>query len=130
MQSLPDDLYVFESPATGMLKIGRSVDPQKRLATGTTFCPDPEGRLIVVVSGAGNREQEVHRAFSAFHSHKEWFFDRQEIREWIAEGCDFSKLPAQFDLPSPMQHDISKRHNPRHIEGLLCNVQALRGGNR
>lgn len=127
MQSPIDDLYIFESPILGMLKIGHSRNPQKRLASGSTFCTDPQGRIIAIIEGAGNREREVHRAFSEFHSHKEWFFDSPEIRSWIAAGCNFDSLPKQFVLPEGIQADVPCRHNTRHIEGLLRHVQEISG---
>lgn len=105
-----------------MLKIGRSVNPKRRLASGTTFCSDPDARLIAVIEGAGCHEDAVHRAFSRFHSHKEWFYDAPEIRQWIVEGCHIGSLPKQVNIPDGMSHRIPVRHNPRHIAALASGV--------
>lgn len=117
----------MESPATGLLKIGHStVGALRRMRQAMTFCPDPDLRLVAVLKGAGDRETDVHRAFAASHSHGEWFFASDDLRRWVSGGCSLGELPQQLKNSNGIRHQISKRHNPRHVDGLLEHMQKLR----
>ena len=54
-----DDLYIIQSDLTGMIKIGRSKDPQKRLKQLQTGNPN-KLKLIVSFKGDGWKEKILH----------------------------------------------------------------------
>lgn len=65
-------VYVIGTPGRSTVKIGRSVDPKKRLADIQRMSPVP---LEVLWSTPGGHELEtaLHRHFRAHRSHGEWF---------------------------------------------------------
>jgi hypothetical protein len=113
-----DDLYFIESPALHRIKIGRG-NPGRRLAAFSTGSPDPDLRIMWLIPGAGAREKDVHRAWAASWSHGEWFNGTPELREWIDGGADLDELPDQFTDARGLRSNVSHKHDPTHIDGLL-----------
>lgn len=63
-----------EGKGKGLVKIGHSADPQKRLRQIASGCPYPVKILWLSSSGHGFiTEQRVHRAFGDRHHYGEWF---------------------------------------------------------
>ena len=56
-----DDLYFIQSDFTGMIKIGRSKDPQKRLKQLQTGNPN-RLKLIASFKGKGEEEKYLHES--------------------------------------------------------------------
>jgi hypothetical protein len=70
-----DDLYIMQMGKTGAIKVGRSIDPARRLKQLQTGCPY-EIKLILVAKSQGYRERELHVEMKRFRvrTHKgEWF---------------------------------------------------------
>jgi len=84
------DLYFIRSES-GPIKIGISVDPQKRLKTLQTAHPF-RLELLCVFAGAGKKEANYHSRFAAHRLHGEWFEPHPDILAEItrlnAEGAD------------------------------------------
>lgn len=68
----PEVVYVIGTPGSNTVKIGRTVDRAKRLATIQRMSPVP---LEVLWSHPGGHELEtqLHRHFHNIRSHGEWF---------------------------------------------------------
>lgn len=81
--SLETYTYFIESAATGLIKIGRSVDPEKRLKELQTAAPD---KLSILKTFPENlfSEASMHEKFAHLRRHGEWFEDSPEIRDFIA----------------------------------------------
>lgn len=72
-------LYIIQSSHRGVIKIGRSYDPEKRLSelqVGSPF----HLRLIGIVQNAGDREKEIH---AILVKHRV----RQKNGEWFTEDA-------------------------------------------
>jgi len=54
-----DDLYIIQSDVTGMIKVGRSKNPDKRLKQLQTGNPN-KLRLIAFFKGEGWKEKLIH----------------------------------------------------------------------
>ena len=67
-----DKLYIIQSDLTGMIKIGRSRHPQKRLKQLQTGNPN-KLRLIKSFEGQGWREGFLHERLKEFRLEGEWF---------------------------------------------------------
>lgn len=65
-------LYVIRNETSGQIKIGRSVDPDHRLRTLQTGCPD-RLRIEALVAAAGDTERLLHQDLAAFRQRGEWF---------------------------------------------------------
>ncbi|WTK18303.1 GIY-YIG nuclease family protein (plasmid) [Streptomyces sp. NBC_01525] len=67
-----EHVYLIGSPGSSTAKIGRSKDPEKRLAGFQTGCPLP---LSVLATHPGSHELEtaLHRHFAEHRLHGEWF---------------------------------------------------------
>lgn len=116
--SKSDDLYFVYSPAMRKVKIGRGDSP-KRLSAFKTGCPDEDISIIATIPGGGPQERAVQRAWGRQWSHREWFYCSEELLAWIKGECDPSAMPKQFSEAGGMQHNISVRHNPAHVDALI-----------
>ena len=67
-----DSLYIIQSDVTGMIKIGRSKDPQKRLKQLQTGKPK-KLKLIAEFRGQGWKEKILHEELRKFRLEGEWF---------------------------------------------------------
>lgn len=74
--------YFIESGVTGLIKIGRSVDPESRLKALQTASPD-KLTLLKVIPEQVVSESELHERFSHLRRQGEWFESSEEIREFI-----------------------------------------------
>ena len=67
-----DYLYFIQSDRTGMIKIGRSKDPNKRLKQLQTGNAN-KLRLIASFRGMGWREKFIHEKLNRWSEEGEWF---------------------------------------------------------
>ena len=67
-----DSLYIIQSDVTGMIKIGRSKDPQKRLKQLQTGNPN-KLKLIAEFKGEGWKENYLHERLKSYRLEGEWF---------------------------------------------------------
>jgi len=78
-------LYFIEAVNTGFVKIGRSADPERRLAQLATGSPHD---LVILgkISGGSSVEAELHRRFKDIHERREWFKVSTELRTFVKEA--------------------------------------------
>lgn len=72
--------YIALNPLTGMIKIGRSNNPEKRMShliTGAAVKP----KLLIVIDG--DVEKQLHKTFAHLRYGGEWFIDDGSIAEYI-----------------------------------------------
>lgn len=67
-----DDLYIIQSDVTGMIKIGRSKNPEKRLKQLQTGNPN-RLKLIATFKGEGWKEKLIHEDLKRWRRKGEWF---------------------------------------------------------
>jgi hypothetical protein len=67
-----DNLYIIQSDVTGMIKVGRSKDPQKRLKQLQTGNPN-KLKLIASFKGEGWKEKMLHERLRRYRLEGEWF---------------------------------------------------------
>jgi hypothetical protein len=68
----PSHLYFIQSDVTGHIKIGRSVDPQRRIRALQTGSPH-KLKLVHYFEGLGWREPALHEELSRWRVEGEWF---------------------------------------------------------
>lgn len=78
-------VYFIESETTGLIKIGRSVNPASRFNAIRTMSPDKLALLGSIPESVCS-ESELHKRFAKHRKHGEWFEDVPEIRELIEEA--------------------------------------------
>ncbi|MBB4984994.1 GIY-YIG nuclease family protein [Streptomyces nymphaeiformis] len=78
-------VYVMGSPGTRTVKIGRSVDPKRRLAQIQTMSPVPL-ELLAVHIGDHEVETYLHRRFALLRTHGEWFTFEVDPLSAVAEA--------------------------------------------
>jgi hypothetical protein len=77
-------IYFIE--AQGMVKIGVSNNPRKRLLALATGCP-VQCTLVGIVPGDRSEEASIHERFKSHRVHGEWFrFDRP-INDYLRENA-------------------------------------------
>tara|TARA_B100001094_G_C18024945_1_gene717072 strand:- start:500 stop:787 length:288 start_codon:yes stop_codon:yes gene_type:complete len=67
-----DHLYFIQSDKTGMIKIGRSLNPQKRLKQLQTGNPN-NLKIIYVFKKQGHLETYLHQYLDKWRCKGEWF---------------------------------------------------------
>ena len=67
-----DSLYIIQSDVTGMIKIGRSKNPQKRLKQLQTGNPN-KLKIIAEFKGEGWKEKIIHERLRMYRLEGEWF---------------------------------------------------------
>ena len=65
-------VYVIGSPHGGLVKIGRSVDVDRRLATIQRMSPVPLA-VLFKTEGGTQLERALHGYFQSYRTHGEWF---------------------------------------------------------
>jgi len=94
-------VYFLVADAAGLVKVGRTADPEGRLKTYASWSP-VSLRLAATLPGGSHLERRFHAAFKVNHSHHEWFFLTAEIAGVIdriaAGGFDIDTLPPPASL--------------------------------
>lgn len=80
--------YVYFVEGGGLIKIGFSIDPQRRLAAMMIGCPVTL-TLLGTLRGNEATERRLHAKFSRFRVRYEWFEDAPKIREFISAECGY-----------------------------------------
>ena len=76
-------IYFIQVGHDGPIKIGKAVDPEKRLQTLQTGTPETL-RLLAVIPGDRTREAEIHRHLKAHRQRGEWFAANAEVLGYVA----------------------------------------------
>ena len=66
----------------GLIKIGMSNDPLKRLSVLKTMSP-LKLRIITTRKGGRKLELRLHRQFQHLHNHGEWFLPGRDLVKWL-----------------------------------------------
>lgn len=108
-------IYLIEAEV-GRVKIGFSHCPKTRLATMSvsSVCPL---RLIAQWPGCRRDEQALHKQFSDFRRHGEWFLVSGELATFVAEsrGRGVAPVPnwpsSYWEASAGRRSEISKRRS-------------------
>lgn len=104
-----DHLYIAQQHTTGAFKVGRSSDPERRLAELQTGSPYLL-RMILVVEGQGEREKRVHRALQGYHAQGvqkgEWFIEPglSSLPTDLYERLDLDMVNTWWETPAGPLH--------------------------
>jgi hypothetical protein len=107
----------------GLIKIGRTVDLEKRVATFRTSMPDVW--VIAVIRGAGKeKEQELHHRFAAHREAGEWFRPHPELLDFVHqcvrdEHADTRKL---FEIEERFHGDGVTVDDIRWLLDIACEL--------
>ena len=103
-----DDLYVIgEGDGSGVVKIGRSVDPESRLRTLQTGYPR-KLTLLHVEPGGGHLEPKLHERFASLQTHGEWF----DFRGTNPVAAVLTAIDAMHDFERALEAERA-RHDER-----------------
>ncbi|MCW2938478.1 MAG: transcriptional regulator, GntR family with sensor domain [Actinomycetia bacterium] len=115
-KTLPDRtefVYLIGSEESPFVKIGRSVDVQGRLAAIQRMSP---AKLTVLWQTLGGAELEtaLHRRFSAFRSHGEWFdFPGRDAPEQVVRAI--TEITAEAQRLRAEQRRVRKTRKARKV---------------
>lgn len=76
-------IYFLHAPAVNLVKIGRSIDPERRFAELRLLSP-VDLVVIGMIAGDAPEEAKLHQRFAALHSHGEWFHATTDLRDFIS----------------------------------------------
>lgn len=91
-----DDLYVMQNEH-GLIKIGRSVDPEQRRRQ-LQLLDQCQIKIVTVLAERGRREPAVHRALRKYHIDGEWFAGDVVSREAMVRVLRVGDLRWPFSL--------------------------------
>ena len=76
-------LYFIQCEVTGIIKIGRSDNPERRFRNIQSYSPT---KLILrlVLANKGYIEHYLHDVFKEHHAHDEWFHPSKELEDFIS----------------------------------------------
>lgn len=77
--------FIRASDDTGLIKIGHSVNPLRRLGEIQLMCPI-QLKIIKVIEGDWAKEQSLHHRFRQTRCHGEWFRPTGEIMGLILKS--------------------------------------------
>lgn len=77
-----DYLYFMRSVRTGLIKIGVSVNPQKRAQSLRTNVGELE--ILTTIQASYDEERRLHRRFAEHRQHGEWFEPHTDLMGYIA----------------------------------------------
>jgi hypothetical protein len=83
-RTAPNKIY-FAARSDGLIKIGTSSDPARRVQALSTGAGESLA-LVAVVDGGRARERALHERFADTRVHGEWFSPSPELLEFI-EGA-------------------------------------------
>ena len=72
--------YIVKSPASGLIKIGRSISPADRIKSLETGAGTKLNTIAII---PGDREKELHGMFFDLRVFGEWFSDDGSIAEFL-----------------------------------------------
>ena len=75
-------IYFIQEGENGLIKIGYSHSPERRLAKLQTGNPKPL-KIIMTLDGDLDFESVLHQKFDDFRADGEWFYPVKPIREFI-----------------------------------------------
>lgn len=76
-------VYFVEAKSVNLIKIGSSLDPDRRFAELQLLSPVPL-EIICCTDGGSKREAELHEQFSHLRSHGEWFHATGDLLRFIS----------------------------------------------
>jgi len=76
--------YFIQHEDGGPIKIGTSIDCERRLRDLNVNSHDPRYRLLASVEGGRNAENDLHIRFRRIRVHGEWFLPDPELLDYIA----------------------------------------------
>ncbi len=76
-------VYFVQATLGGPIKIGKSLDPQKRVTGMQTGSPVPLRLLAQIVEAAEDLEETLHADFAHLRLHGEWFRPGDELLRFI-----------------------------------------------
>ena len=79
--------YFIQHQPSGLIKIGISQNPVKRLASLQTSSPD---KLILLGWTVGNLEIKLHQKYKSLRGRGEWFKPNKEMLLWINSNTSTS----------------------------------------
>jgi hypothetical protein len=80
-------VYFIAAPDVAMIKIGKTVDLKKRMATLRTMSPAPLELACTIEYDAG-LEARIHQYLKKYRSHGEWFHATKEVVDFMRGYCD------------------------------------------
>ena len=86
-QNLMTSVYFIDAPGTGVLKIGKSSNVDKRLKTLQTASP-VKLNLLMTIEYDDDLERRIHRHREDYRSHGEWFYSCKPVKDFMRAYVD------------------------------------------
>lgn len=120
-------VYVIENLESGLMKIGHSAEPARRLNGLQTATPD-DLCIVFLFDGGEKEEKMLHKAFAQYRHRGEWF--KMSMDQIRAHGLDLTELPvpeSRFKrLEKRRRKDLAQLDALAANDGPLTNTERQR----
>jgi hypothetical protein len=127
-------VYFIKSEQLGLIKIGKSTNPVKRICNMQTSTPD---RLVLLGYSDQHTEKELHHRFSSLRQTGEWFSPSEDLLRFISGLGPVAAPPIKHGKAEWRNHPLGKWAASRgmdladlveccHRSGITITLQSLR----
>jgi hypothetical protein len=115
-------VYFVQMDRIGPIKIGFSVNVEKRLLSLQTASPYPL-KLLCIIPGSEKLEKEIHYSFREMRMEGEWFLPHPFILKEIDMLIEINKINGfiepvpEYDIDDPFSEDSNHDLYYSHIRG-------------
>lgn len=81
-------VYFIQHETGGLIKIGISENPERRLKGFNANSHDPRYRILATASGGRMLEEALHQKFAGARAHGEWFKPHKRLLKYISDPPD------------------------------------------
>lgn len=86
-QNLMRTVYFVDAPGTGVIKIGKTSDLEKRMTTLQTMCP-VRLQLLMTIQYDDDLERRIHNHLADYRAHGEWFYACKPVKDFMRAYLD------------------------------------------
>lgn len=118
-------VYFLHGNETGLIKIGRSYDPMKRL---NSMQLSEQACFLLSIEGDKDKEAELHQRFAAYRKYGEWFAPSPELLYFIEEHGIYDEIRMYADsIAWLIYKPISKLYEDRkqYVELIYDHMKAF-----
>ena len=110
-------VYFIKAEKTNLIKIGRAINPPKRLKHLQSGCPDKLTLLGMAPEISPHTEREIHEQFFFLRKHGEWFEESPSLIDFMATfpklSPNIASVPGGRVLTSGAIGNAIKGHRKR-----------------
>ena len=115
-------VYFIKAKGSNLVKIGKSINFEKRLRSLQTMSPLPLCKLAVL-NGYTERERDLHKKFSKYREHGEWFIYSAEIKRFLESNKEDEECALERDKKTKSERNREAAKRASHLLKVRKSIQ-------